>query len=113
MKRLLVVGGLMLGGCYVEPVPVRYVPPPPPRSVIVEPPPPAYNPPPPAYNPPPPAYDTSPPSYDTSVQVDWELPVGEPQVVGTEYLPPPMINEFPGPEPFYGAIWVPGFWHWD
>ena len=62
MKRVLLILGVLIGGCYVEPAPppVQYVPPPPP---VVAPPPPVYvEPPPPAVEvqPPPPA-DTEPP----------------------------------------------------
>src|SRR5262245_51715936 len=99
MRRLLLVT-LVLGGCYVEAGPPQPVQP-------VQPPPPAYAPPPPARTAetPPPAVEYQPPPPQGS-----DLYVGEPEPIATEYVPPPLISELPGPEPFYGAVWISGFW---
>src|SRR5262249_24129144 len=107
--------GSLLVGCYVEPAPppVQYVPPPQP---VVAPPPeqPVYVEPPPAQQPvyvepapQQPVYAEPQPVYQN------DLPVGEPQPVGVADLPPPRLGETPGPEPFWGAVWIPGFWNWD
>jgi hypothetical protein len=51
--------------------------------------------------PPPPAYD---PGYPTQAYPT--------DVVYTEVPPPPPVVEVRPALPYYGAIWVPGYWNW-
>src|SRR5579862_2776390 len=143
MKRVLMACALVLGGCYVEEVPVQNGPPPPPPPPVQYAPPPqaqyvpppsdvpppqqpAYVPPPadvpppqPTYVPPPqdvpPEQAYVPPPADVAPPVDdsADYPDAEPAAVAVEFAPPPIIIEPQPMSPFYGAVWLPGYWAWD
>src|SRR5262245_37625361 len=86
---------IFVAGCYVETVP-------PPAS-----PPPAYAEP---YSPPP-----ATPSYADSYADPYyvEPPLEQPPAVTIAEAPPEAIEEDPGPLPYYGALWLPGYWNWN
>jgi len=135
VKRLLLLPVIAsLAACVVEPAqppPPVYVPPPQPQ--YMPPPPQVYAPPPPQpyppaqaqYLPPPPPapeqsyyppatyenYQPPPPEPVVSVYVD--PPVQQPAPIGVPWAPPPMLVEYPGPPPFYGAVWTGGYWVWE
>ncbi len=55
--------------------------------------------------------DPGPPPDDATEGTD--LPVDEPAPIAADYGPPALIDESEPPSPYYGAVWVPGFWGWD
>jgi hypothetical protein len=88
LNRRLVIGAVLaLSGCVVTtPAPVVYqAPPPPPQPAPVA---------------------------DVQVSEYVEPPMGQPPPVAIEYAPPPMVYDPAPPPPFYGAVWIGGYWHW-
>src|SRR5579871_608906 len=107
MRRILCIGALALGGCYVETQPV----PPPPPAMVTTAPPPAY------VEPPPPTYvEQQPVPVAPPAQVDvddYGIAVGPPPPVYYDAPPPPPPRWEPRPvAPFYGAVWIDGYWDW-
>ncbi len=78
-----------------------------------------YQVPPPAPAPPaePPPQAEAPPPDDSEAQaavsVNVEPPVVEPAPIAVGWAPPPMLVEVPPPAPFFGAVWVGGYWVWQ
>src|SRR5262245_5579892 len=111
MRRILMwCGAALLAGCYVGPPRYGYVRT---RPVYVAPapPPPVYAPPPVVVAPPPPVY--VPPPVVEAPPAYVELEAYEPQPVYYEAPPPPAPRyEVRPPAPFFGAIWVDGWWDW-
>ncbi len=46
-------------------------------------------------------------------QVVWQPPVVQAQPVYVQTAPPPVINEVRVAAPYAGAVWIPGYWHWN
>jgi hypothetical protein len=46
-------------------------------------------------------------------QVVWQPPVVQTQPVYVQTQPPPVINEVRVAAPYAGAVWIPGYWHWN
>ncbi|MDE2504961.1 MAG: hypothetical protein KGL18_18510, partial [Burkholderiales bacterium] len=42
-----------------------------------------------------------------------EPPLFEPAPIEVPWAPPPMLVEIPPPMPFYGAVWIGGYWVWQ
>ena len=47
------------------------------------------------------------------VSVYFEPSIGQPPPIACRWAPPPMLVETPPPPPFYGAVWIGGYWIWD
>src|SRR5436305_1226834 len=56
-----------------------------------------------------PVYYAPPPSAGVVI----EPPVGAPVPVAVEWAPPPMLVEPVPPLPYFGAVWVGGYWTWE
>ncbi len=48
-----------------------------------------------------------------AVSVYVEPPVVQPAPVVVGWAPPPLLVEVPSPSPFFGAVWVGGYWVWQ
>jgi len=46
-------------------------------------------------------------------QVIYQPPVVQTQPVYVQNEPPPVINEVRQAAPYGGAVWIPGYWHWN
>ena len=90
-----------LAGCvvYEGPPPARVQPAPESYPPQAEAPPPADA---------PPAEEPAP-----AVSVYVEPPVVQPAPVVVGWAPPPLLVEAPPPSPFFGAVWVGGYWVWQ
>ena len=88
-----------LAGCVVYQVPPSSVPQPQPVPEAA----------PPQADAPPP--EDSAPAPAVSVYV--EPPVVQPAPIAVGWAPPPLLVEVPPPSPFFGAVWVGGYWVWQ
>jgi hypothetical protein len=81
--------------------------------VVYQVPPPAPAPPPPE----PPSQAEAPPpeepASEPAVSVNIEPALVEPAPIAVGWAPPPMLVEVPPPSPFFGAVWVGGYWVWQ
>jgi len=65
---------------------------------------------------PPPQAEAPPPEEQAPepvVSVNVEPAVVEPAPIAIGWAPPPMLVEVPPPSPFFGAVWVGGYWVWQ
>lgn len=85
-----------IAGCAVQELP--------PRQVIVQPAPPVVV----QYTPPP-----AMPLPATIVRVYADPPLYTPQPLLLDWAPPPRLVENTPPMPYYGAVWVGGYWVWQ
>ena len=119
-RSLMWLSGVVMSGCfarYAEPEPpppeAQYAPPPYQQPYAQ--PPQAYQAPPPEQSYPPSQYSQpqaheQEPEYES---IETAPPVGPPQPVAVYYAPPAMRWDPPPPQPFYSAVWVGGYWHWE
>jgi len=79
------------------------------REIAPPPPPVVYQPQPQYASPPVPVMPMPP----TIVRVYVDPPMIQPQPVLVDWAPPPRLAENPSPMPYYGAVWIGGYWIWQ